>query len=69
MKNLYNTLRPEIKEALDSNKKQYKSLYQSVKKELIYRDFVKDLTLGTFKDFELLIGTKLKEDFYLNYWK
>ena len=69
MKNLYNTLKPNIKLALDENRKTHKFLYQSVKKELVYHEFVRDLTIGTLREFENLIGWDLREDNYYNYWK
>jgi hypothetical protein len=69
MKNLYNTLKPEVKLAFDKNKKTHKNLYDSVKRELTYHKWARDLTMGTFKDFELCVGKELKQDFYLNYWK
>ena len=69
MKNLYNTLKPEVKLSLDEHRKTHKYLYQSIKKELVYHEFVRDLKLGTLYDFENLIGRELKEDNPYNYWK
>ena len=69
MKNLYNTLKPSIKTALDEHRKTHKHTYQKIKKELVYHEFVRDLTLGTLRDFENLIGWELQDDNYYNYWK
>ena len=69
MKNLYNTLKPSIKIALDEHRKTHKFTYRQVKKELVYHEFVRDLTLVTLRDFENLIGRELQDDNYYNYWK
>ena len=46
MKNLYNTLKPSIKTALDEHRKTHKYTYQKIKKELkeeaITLNFMKD---------------------------
>ena len=69
MKNLYTSLRPDIRIAFDEKRKTLKYTYQSVKKELKYHEFVRDLTLGTLNDFENLIGRDLQDNNYYNYWK
>ena len=54
MKNLYNTLKPSIKTALDEHRKTHKYTYQKIKKELLnhriaYYIFWENLSLVSYQ--------------------
>ena len=50
MKNLYNRLKPELKEKLLLNLKIYPSIIEKIIKALKYKDFYNELTIEEVKD-------------------
>jgi len=59
MKTLYNSLKPEYKDRLEANEKQYPAIVQSVKRSLLGNVLWSRLTISQVRDFVSFTDTPL----------
>ena len=59
MKTLYNSIKPEYRDRLDVNEKEYPTTVLSIKKSLHYNELWSRLTVSQVRDFVSFVDTPL----------